>query len=363
MEKLLLYVDPKWQRQGLQHTPLLYPFWGSPLTPSQPFWKGLFDKRGYDTNYFTITDVPEKADMVLMPYSHTVVLGSYPELLELCLREARRQGKKLLIDGLGDVEHPIPHKDVLVLRYGGYRFKKESHSIHIPLYADDLLEMYRGGALDIRQKRAKPVIGFAGWADLPLKQEIRSVLKELPVRFRALFDQRYQACKKGIFFRREAIRRLQAASTVETNFIVRSSFSANAHTMSGSPEELRREFVENLLAADYGLCIRGDANGSVRLFETLALGRIPIIIDTECNFPFSDEVDYSTFSLIVDFLDMEKLPHRIATFHEGLSNEQFIEMQKAARAAYVQHFRVDALMPHILREIGKLTDSARVLEL
>ena len=36
----------------------------------------------------------------------------------------------------------------------------------------------------------------------------------------------------------------------------------------------------------YGLCVRGFGNFSFRLGETLMMGRIPILIDTECILPF-----------------------------------------------------------------------------
>ena len=354
MACITFFVDPAWRRSSLQHIPLLYPFLGNPLTASQPFWRELFERRGFDTNYYAITNDPAAADMVLMPYSHTVVLGSAPDLLELCATEASKPGKRLLIDGLGDIERPIHTPEAIVLRYGGYRFLKQPNVIQIPFYADDLLEIYRNGSLDLRHKGEKPIVGFAGWASLTFRQELRTVLKELPTRIHALFDEQYRACKKGILFRREAIKILEASTDVVSNLIIRPTFSANASTMSGAPEDLRREFVENLLSSDYGLCIRGDANGSVRLFETLALGRIPIILDTEYNFPFIDVVDYKSFSLTVDFRDIKRLPKIIADFHASLSDEHFVDMQKKARAAYVEYFRVDALMPHILRELSTL---------
>lgn len=351
MEHLTFFVDPAWRRSQLQHSPLMYPFWGNSLTASQPFWRELFERRGFDTRYYSITDDPAVADVVFMPYSHSLVLAVAPNLLEVCLAEARQQGKNLLIDGLGDVEHSIDIPEAIVLRYGGYRFMKRENVIQIPPYADDLLELYRDGVLDVRSRGERAVIGFAGWAALTPFQEIKTFLKEIPIRLRALFDSRYYACRKGVFFRREAIRILRASSKVVSNFIIRPTFSANVQTMSGAPDQLRREFVENLLSSDYGLCIRGDANASMRLFETLALGRIPIILDTECIFPFLDEIEYKNFSLVIDFREIHKLPELIAAFHENLSPERFKEMQHNAREAYITYFRVDRVMRLIVKEI------------
>ena len=86
----------------------------------------------------------------------------------------------------------------------------------------------------------------------------------------------------------------------------------------------------------------------------MSLGRIPVVIDTERYFPFSDVVDWHTFALIVDFRDIKRLPDIIADFHASLSPEQFETMQYLARAAFVNYFRIDAQMPHIIREFNRL---------
>jgi hypothetical protein len=83
----------------------------------------------------------------------------------------------------------------------------------------------------------------------------------------------------------------------------------------------------------------------------MALGRIPVILDTECNFPFSDKIDYTSFALIVDFRDIKKLPELIAEFHKNISPERFEQMQKNAREAYINYFRVDALIRPIVEEL------------
>ena len=123
-------------------------------------------------------------------------------------------------------------------------------------------------------------------------------------------------------------------------------------------QKLREEMLDTILGSDYALDVRGDANDSTRLFEILSLGRIPVIVDTERNFPFSDKVDYSSFALIVDFRDIKKLPERIAEFHKNISPERFEEMQRNAREAYVKYFRIDALMRPLSEELrARLTSS------
>jgi len=351
-KRITFYVNPAW-RCDAQHVPLLYPFWGNPLDPKRvPFQHAIFEHYGFDQAYYRITDKEDEADLVLMPYAHNTVLRAMPDLFIQCRQVAHRLGRPFLVDGIGDVEHPVSD-DILVLRYGGYRFEKKGNEIFIPPYADDLLETYCAGELQLREWRPTPTVGFSGWASLTKAQASRTILKELPDRLRGVFDSRWRAKKKGVFFRRKALAILHRSSKITLNAMARTSYSGHVDTHEKDPNVLRKEFVDNLLGSDYGLDIRGDANQSTRLFEMLSLGRIPIIVDTERNFAFDDVLDYSAFSFKVDFRDIKKLPERISQLHAGLSNEQFQTMQRKAREAYRNYFRVDALTYPLMAEIRK----------
>ncbi len=350
-QPLRLYVNPAWHR-GRIHTPLLNPWWGNPYEDEAIFPKQMFDAHSFDTKYYTITDDVHAADMVLPPYPHIWFLRHDTALFDECVRTAKEAGLPLLVDGVGDVDYPINIENAHILRYGGYHFLPERGRTQIPPIADDFLERYRGGTLEIRAKReGKPIIGFAGWAKLSPMQYVRTVMKELPVRFKSIFDKRYRACIKGVLWRQKAIGILQRSPLVTLNLHARMSFSASPKTAMGDMQKLREEMVNTILESDYALDVRGDANDSTRLFEILSLGRIPVIVDTERNFPFSDKVDYSSFALTVDFRDVERLPEIIAEFHAKISPERYKQMQRNARDAYVKYFRIEALMPLIVEEL------------
>lgn len=48
----------------------------------------------------------------------------------------------------------------------------------------------------------------------------------------------------------------------------------------------RREYYNNMLTGSFALCSRGGGNFSYRFYEALSFGRIPILIDTDCELPF-----------------------------------------------------------------------------
>lgn len=153
------FVDPAWRRQ-MQHIPLLYPFWGNVLEAATPFHQALFERYSFDTTQYVLVDDPKDAQFILLPYNYNNTVRVAPELLTECLALAEKYKKPLLIDGTGDIERPISLPNTIVLRYGGYRFLSRKNEIHIPLYADDLLEKYCGGIMQIRQKRTFQVLGF-----------------------------------------------------------------------------------------------------------------------------------------------------------------------------------------------------------
>jgi len=352
--KLTLYINPAWRREGL-HSPLLYPFWGNTNTEESLFAKEMFDAYSFDTSLYTITDDIAKADMVLPPYRHVWFLRHDRALLDECVRTARTAGLPLLIDGVGDVEFPLDIENAYVLRIGGYRFIPEKGRIQIPPASDDLLERCCGGTLQIRKKGVgKPVVGFAGWAKLTPLQTLRTVIKELRVRVLGIFDSRYCAVRKGVLWRAKSIGILKRSPLVALNLKVRNSFSGTAKTAEKDMRALRQDFVDTVLNSDYALDVRGDANDSTRLFEILSLGRIPVIVDTERNFPNSDILNYSEFCLIVGFRDIQKLPEKIAEFHKNISPEKYEAMQRKAREAFVKYFRIDAQMHQIVLQLPKV---------
>ncbi len=353
-EKITFFIDPAWRRRGL-HTPLLYPFWGNPTTEASLFAKEMFDAHPFDTTLYSITDDIVQAQMVLAPYRHNWLLQKDPQLLQTCFETAQKANLPLLLDGMGDIEHPVNLPNTLVLRIGGYKFLSEPGRIQVPPSSDDLLERVCGGQLQIRKKgEGRPVVGFAGWAHLSLTQRLRNFVKELPIRLRGIVDDRYRAMQKGVLWRERAIATLKRSPQVSLNLKERRSFSGSSKTAQAGMRQLRQEFVDTVLASDYCLDVRGDANDSTRLFEILSLGRIPVLLDTERPLPFANELNYRDFCLIVDFRQLEQLPRIVAEFHKAVSPEHFEAMQRAAREAFVNYIRIDAQMKHIVEGLKKM---------
>jgi len=128
---------------------------------------------------------------------------------------------------------------------------------------------------------------------------------------------------------------------IQTNYLLRSQYHGGDKNDKDLQARLKTEFVTNILDSDYTVCMRGGGNFSVRFYETLCLGRIPIFIDTDCLLPFQDEIDYKS---IFPWIDVKDLPHAaeiVQDFHARLSNDDFIDLQKTCRQLWLDHMTSD----------------------
>jgi hypothetical protein len=161
--------------------------------------------------------------------------------------------------------------------------------------------------------------------------------------------------------RARALIALSQSRFVETNFVIRdqSAFSnpIGMFLPGGSLEQLdsyRRDFANNMIQSDYILCSRGYANCSIRFFETLSLGRIPILIDTDVVLPYEFAIDWNKYCIFVNESNISSIGRRVKEFHDKLSGEQFKKLQIACRDLYEQWLSPSGFFNrlHLLRGVN-----------
>lgn len=89
------------------------------------------------------------------------------------------------------------------------------------------------------------------------------------------------------------------------DFIIRSTFYHNTGQVNINT---RREYCANIANNLYTLCIRGAGNFSYRFYESLCMGRIPILIDTDTALPFEKIINWSNYIIKIDESELEQLP-------------------------------------------------------
>ena len=129
---------------------------------------------------------------------------------------------------------------------------------------------------------------------------------------------------------------LEQSPLIETNFIKRNAYRAGANT----PEDRKRtteEYYNNLDQSDYIVCIRGGGNFSVRFFETMMVGRIPLFINTDSILPFDNFIDWKKHTVWVEEKDMKYMPQILADFHHQIHPDDFKQMQLNNRQIWLDY--------------------------
>jgi hypothetical protein len=146
---------------------------------------------------------------------------------------------------------------------------------------------------------------------------------------------------------------LERDARLATNFIVRERFSGKSG-VEGSAAE-RQEYIESIKSADFVLCPKGDGNYSARFYETLALGRIPVLVDTDMVLPLEGLIEYDRFIIRVPYTDIGNIASYIMERWNALSDTAYEAMQVAARRAFLEHLRYDKFIERafsIIKEKG-----------
>ncbi len=290
---------------------------------------------------FEIVQDPAAAQFFLLPYNYYQVERevAYLKAFEVLAHE---HGKNIVVFDYSDYDRPVVFQHAIVFRNSQYRSALRSGEYLVPPLVEDL--SLRSG-ITLRHKGEKAVVGFCGWASISgFIPTLKFVLKSM-----FLVGPR----KQGIYWRKHAIEVLKRSHLVVSNFILRNSFSAHTGTIALDPVIAREEYIQNIQESDFVLAPKGDGNYSMRFYEALSLGRIPVLLNTDTPLPFEDVVPYEEFSINVSYTQIEKLPEIIKDFYENISDDQFTAIQKKAREYFERYFRPDASAKQIERILQK----------
>jgi Exostosin family len=127
-------------------------------------------------------------------------------------------------------------------------------------------------------------------------------------------------------------------------------------TTPGGPPPLSREdyeweYAQNIKQSEFVLCPRGGGTSSFRLFETMMLGRVPVIIADQWVAPRGP--DWDSFSVRVKEAELDTIPHVL----EERASEA-AEMGERARAAWLEWFSESVSFHRIVESCLELAESA-----
>lgn len=328
------------------HVAFMAPWWGVPPEDPSSLNCGQFDAWSKAVDLpFELTGDPGQADFFVLtiPWKTVSTSAAAQAFAQEQIDLAARFGKRVVIFFESDHDAPVPWPaHAVVFRFSIYADTRHPCEFAIPPFGQDLLQQCCDGNLQPRTLQARPSVSFCGYAPplgcRPSRNTVQEWLRYFLYRAGRLARQRRGWIKHAA--RVQAIRALRGRPGIATRFILRDQFAFNRWGVlqpGGTAESARQqrdEFVDNLVGADYALCARGIANCSIRLYESISVGRLPLLIDTQCVLPYDFICDWRSFCLVVDEKDLPQLAQQLQQFHAKLTPAAFMARQLSARQAF-----------------------------
>ena len=338
-------------------------FWVDYLIhPIRAYWgDGTNDWGKYESDflfykkYFSITTIPSECDIGFLPLElNYYIKNSKIDLVDRLANTLDRVNKRLLIWVEGDNEIRYTHPNCIFIKYFGEKSKNSTNEIVQPGDLKyDLLEHYYNGQIQLKDKCSIPLIGFDGIATYPLAKVAYGFLKRSLSRLK--YDLYLTRVKNTPLYpsylkRKFYLSLIERSKLVDTRFTLRNSFALG--TMGGN-DESRLDFIHNIISSDYTFCLRGGGNYSLRFYETLCLGRIPLFINTDCVLPFEDEINWQDVCLWVEEKDIDSLDTIILDHYSSFTNDQFKERQIYCREIWKKYLSKEGFAIGLNQHIKK----------
>jgi len=113
----------------------------------------------------------------------------------------------------------------------------------------------------------------------------------------------------------------------------------------------KEEYLNSIENSKFILCPRGTGSSSIRLFETLSMGRIPVTISDENETPLAWLLDWSEFSVDIKEKDIDKIPDILSVF----SDREILDMAARGKKIWSTYFSPENMHRIYLIEMTRIT--------
>lgn len=306
-----------------------------------PLLQKLEEKNSSLSHYFSFVDKLEDCDMGIIPMNiQLLILQNMKKEVMDFIDQCRKFGKKVLIFSGGDFGISIFSEGIYTIRLGGFHGKLSSTTYIMPPFIDDPYDK-----LNIKfntiLKSEKPTIGFVGHSNGSVLKFIKEYFLYVKGTINRIFRKDvtdYQFFYPSSIKRHKYLKKLSKIKGIKSDFIFRNHYRAGIKK-KGNIETTTREFYQNMNQNLYTFCLRGTGNFSARFYETLAMGRIPVIIDTDCRLPFFEIINWEEHCIIISEKEGHTLGNRIIDFHNNTSQEDLINIQFKNRKIWKNYLR------------------------
>ena len=294
---------------------------------------------GISINDYTLVTEPGDADIAVLPMSwnYYYTHGLKKKAWDFVDR-ATASNKKVITWTSGDFGiTPKNNSSVYVFRHGGYRNKLPTQHMALPVFINDpIAQFFDGNEQFVLQSYLGNgnTIGFCGHANGTFSKRVKELL--LITCRNILFALKLSPLDPQTFvssaaLRFRLLRSLERNNSIRCNFLMRDKYRAGART-NEERERSTLAYFDNILNSDFVLCVRGGGNFSVRFYECLAMGRIPILYDTDTPLPEISPLEWKDYIVQITEGQLPRVHEEIGKF---MANKDMFEQRMKNRKVFL----------------------------
>jgi hypothetical protein len=287
----------------------------------------------------------KEADICILTMSWNYYLETHQyDLAVDYIHKANATGKQVWTWMSGDFGVKLNlDASFIVFRNSGHRSQLADYHTGMPVFISDPLQTYFKTTNFIEPRwDDKPVVGFCGQANSSLKQ----TYSEMGIRIKHLLFFKFgktlnepQPIQSTSLLRAKLLRSLESSDEVKTNFIKRKKYRAGV-THKKQQHQTTKEFYQNIVDSQYVLCVRGGGNFSVRFYETMAMGRIPIFVNTDCLLPLADQINWELNCVWVKGSEKHLIAKKVDEFHKQHTQKSLAQVMMTNRKLWISQLRI-----------------------
>lgn len=318
-----------------------------PLLNEEATFNTDTNKYGNWVSQVNVVNDPKEANIMLAAY-YLEYYRSNQLIKELAEYHQQAIEAKILpvYFSSGDQTLTPPLKNYHLYMHGDYKKDASSNRILYPNFFPDPLTKYHNNILSyVYSKTMLPECGFCGQAYAGLEKKYFDLARILNQKIRKYFNAWNDDAPMFItaaYNRAKILEALQQSEKISSNFLIEKKYRAGAVSAEDKYVSSLRYF-ENIQQSLYIICYRGTGNFSIRFYETLAAGRIPVIIRSNDVLPFEDLIDWTVFPIVPENM-IYNADEVIAAFHATHTADTLLALQQHARKLYEDFFAYKGFM-------------------
>ena len=307
-----------------------YADWVKPLFPTM-----RHEIYGIRKKDLILSETPEDADILILPltWNYYFENGIINEAYKV-IRHYEKHSKPIITWVSGDYTHKIKEGSFFILQHNLYKSRQKLNEFAYPVIIRDPFDYIKTFGLTISSEKSKDSVSFCGTANRTVFDQYENFLKEIFFKIKKRYSRPYLNLNmpiSGMMLREKLLKAIVQNTHLTTKIIVRKSKEGNFIPR----HRYKFEYWNNMLSSPFTLCIRGNGNFSVRFYETLALGRIPILYNTDCVLPLEKHISWSNHCIVLKDKDPKKFAKSVELMIKAMNYKEIIEMQIANRKLWI----------------------------